>query len=116
MPQLLKIFAIIMAINCLACYQLLWHPPVYDSATRNGNQCHNECVLIYGDDDNGLDTCFANCYRYHGGVYTEGPTCILSSPTKLSKDPKKGQEKTDEVLWTEPAGLTNDEKAPTPLY
>jgi hypothetical protein len=110
----LTLFAI--GLSCLACATN--RPPHYEAATSRGNQCHNECNMTYRYDDEleELNACFFNCYRYNGGTYTEGPSCILTTPNTISKNPPNDKSRVDDASWTEPAGLTSDEKAPTPLY
>lgn len=96
----------LLILNILACATT--RPPHYEAATRDGNQCRNECNMTYRyeDETEELNTCYFNCYRYNGGSYTEGPSCILTTPDTISKDPPNDSKKVSQSSWREPDRLT----------
>lgn len=66
----------------------------YEAADRSGNQCRNECMAA--PDEQLLESCFKNCYHYHGGEFWPGDSCAIQPAESIYKEPPKNPEKVDE--------------------
>jgi hypothetical protein len=89
----------------------------YEADDRSGNQCRNECLAAA--DEVLLESCFKNCYHYHGGEFWPSASCAIRPPESIYKEPPKNQPPAEEFpapaeLKEPPAETTPAPAEPTP--